>query len=166
MFYLINEKDGLFGEMVLVNAINLQSLEVETDNDKEESEVIFRHKHDENSISFDSNNIFNVNKVINNIADMKQWYFENPYIVLSDIENVENIQHVFGKNSELCSKLSTILINIYDIGLVYEEDGQYILTTPEKNFTIGESPEEVLSFIKEKIITLENVDDKRLNRLL
>lgn len=166
MFYLINEKDELFGEMVLVNAMSLQSLEVETEEDKSELDVIFRHNNDENSFTFSGDNIFNVNKVIQNIAEMKAWHFENPYIVLNDIENTQNISHVFGKHSELHSKVSTILVNLYEIGLVYEEDGQYILTTSEKDFTIKESPEEVFNLIREKVIFPEQADNKQFKHQL
>lgn len=97
---------------------------------------------------------------------MKAWHFENPYIVLNDIENTQNISHVFGKHSELHSKVSTILVNLYEIGLVYEEDGQYILTTSEKDFTIKESPEEVFNLIREKVIFPEQADNKQFKHQL
>lgn len=166
MFYLINDKDGLFKESILVNAMNLKSLEVTTATDDDDFDVKFTHKgqEDETVFGYNDNEIFNVDSVISKIASMKKWQFDNPFIILTDIENVNTIIENFGSNSKLLSKMTTILINIHDIGLVYEDEDEFILTTAHKNFTISESPEEVLQLIEAKLSITEipTLDSKQI----
>lgn len=155
MFYLINQKDGLFDQNILVNALNLKSIEVSTGGDDDNYDVIFTHLDDDTTFSFEPESIFNVDQVIHEISQLKPPVYFNNFIVVTDIDNIDNIQDRFGHNSQLMGKATTILININDINLVYEEDNQFILNTHHKNFTIQESPEDVLNLIKFKIIPEE-----------
>lgn len=154
MFYLINQKDGLFDQSILVNGLNLKSIEVSTGDDN--YDVIFTHLDDDNTtFSFVPESIFNVDQVIHEISQLKPPVYFNDFIVVTDIDNIENIQDRFGHNSQILGKATTILININEINLVYEENDQFIINTSHKNFTIQESPEAVLNLIKFKIVPEE-----------
>lgn len=160
MFYLIDEKDGLFGEKILVNALNLKGIEIITGD--EDYSVRFSHKDDEKFFTFDPNHIFNVNQVITEIANHSSVQYNNNFLVVTDLENINSISSRFGHFSNIIHKTSKILININDFGMVYEDDGTYVITTAEKNMTIQESPEEVYQQLLAKIVTVEHntVDNK------
>ena len=153
MFYLIDEKDEFFNGKLLVNALNLETIEVATNG---KPEVVFRHFNDENMFAFNESELFNVDEVIQNISELTPEQYSNPFIVVTDQQNIDFYSH----DSKIRKKVSKILVNIESIGIVYEKDYEYILTTKNQNFTIKESPEEVFFLIQEKIINnnLNNTD--------
>lgn len=152
MFYLIDEKDGLYGQKILFNADNLKSLEVTTG--KNGFNLCFNFQNETQSFSFDPEKIPNVNQIIENIVQMSEQTYSNKFIVLKDIQNVRTISGRFGRNSHILDHATSILINIHEIGLVYEHEGEYVMTIDVKNFAIAESPEKVFHMIQSK--TLEN----------
>lgn len=154
MFYLIEEKDDLFEQKILVNGMNLKSIEVITgDNDYS---VVFTHNDDDTSFDFEPNSLFDVNQVISELASQKPIEYNNPFIVVTDLDNINSISNRFGHFSPIISKASKILVNIYDFGLVFEKEGKYIISTATKNITIQESPEEVYQQLVSKIIKTDN----------
>lgn len=156
MFYLIDEKDGLFNQKILVNSNNLKSIETVTG---QKFSVRFSHANEENLFVFEPKDIFDVDNVITEIAQQQPVTFKNDFIVVTDIENIQNISKLLGEFSPVINKASKILINIHDLGLVYEKEGKYIITTSGKNITIEESPELIYQQLMHKIIKPESSND-------
>lgn len=150
MFYLINEKDKFYDGSILVNALNLKTIEVCTGDDS--YDLIFTHHNDDTLFSFKPEELFNVDQVIHNISELKPPVYSNHFIVVTDIGNIENIEERFGSQSDLMHKATTILININDINLAYQNNNEFILDTSNKNFSIKESPEEIFNLIQFKIV--------------
>lgn len=150
MFYLIDEKDGWNKEFILVNAVNLTSIVVQTGTGN--FNLTFTHKSEENSFSYKPQEILNVDNIIRNIVNLTECSYNNNFLALTDIGNIEIITKRFGKNSELLSKISTFLININDIQLIYKDNKKYIVATEKENFPIKESPKEVFDMIQRKIV--------------
>lgn len=161
MFYLINEKDGLSGDGILVNALNLKCIHVSTSSKR--FDINFKHKTEEKSFSYSPEEIFNVDNLIQNISQLTNIEYSNNFIVLTDIENIKYINENFQKKLYLHNKVITILMNINEIELVYNDKGHYILSTCYRDFHIKESPEEVFCLIKNKIVhnlTTNSVENK------
>ena len=149
MFYLISKKDGLNGSEFLVNAMNLKSLEVMTAN--AEYEVIFTHRETNNTFNFEPRKMFNVGQVMEEITALPEVQYINPFICVTDIENINTVKESFGHDVDMIEKVSRILIKMSEISLVYEDDGSFVIATESKNFTIKESPQEVMELIEAKI---------------
>lgn len=155
MFYLISKKDGC-NQDILINGLNLKSIEVST-GDKKSWNLVITHQDGEMSeFGFKPEEIFDVSNVLRNIASIHQNKLINPFIVLTDIDNVEEAIDRFGKNSSIPNKVSSILVNIEDIQIAYlDDDDNFILSTNSDNFTVKESPQLIYDLICEKIIPLD-----------
>lgn len=154
MFYLIDEKDELFDQKILVNSLTLKSIEVVTGDD--DYSVVFTNNNDDTCFDFEPNALFDVNQVISEIATHPTKHLNNSFIVVTDLDNINSISNRFGHSSPIIRKANKILVNIYDFGLVYEKEGEYIITTAEKNIKIQESPEEIYQQLASKIVKVEN----------
>lgn len=150
MFYLMDKKDGLHEGSILINTASLKSLEVTTG--KGNYCICFNFKGEEQLFSFKPQDLPDIADVIDYISQNPEPEYFNHFIKVTDSENVKGISNRFGKNSDILTKASFILININEIGLVYQNEEGYILTTDTKNYHISESPKEVFDMIQSKMI--------------
>lgn len=152
MFYLIDEKDGLTKEQgsILVNANLLKTLESGMSRNGNEINVRFYFfKGDSKCFSFNKDNCFNVNLVMEKLSQLKIENYSHGLMIFKDLENIKVLQN----KQFYLHKFSNILVNLNSIGLVHNyEKGGSIVLTPEKKILIQETPEEVFSMINARII--------------
>lgn len=153
MFYLIDEKDGLKKEQgsILVNANLLKTLDSCMSRNGNEINVRFYFfKGDNECFSFNNENCFNVNLVMEKLSQLKVENYSNALMIFKDFENIKALQN----KQFYLHKFSNILVNLNSIALVHKyEKGGSIVVTQEKNILIQENPEEVFSMINSRILT-------------
>ena len=137
MFYLIDEKDGLKSEAILINVKNLKFMETMTQRKSSEVSVAFHFSEDECArFSFDKDSCFNVNDVMRKMEDLEDVTYKSNVICLTDSQNVLSLQN----EQFYLHKFSNILMNLDSIQIVYFLHGHFKVITKERNVQVKESP--------------------------
>lgn len=148
MFYLIDEKDGLENETILVNIQSLKLMEVLTSKKEPTINLSFRFSEEEDSrFNFHKDACFNVNQVMKNMETVEEVSYKNHLISLTDSENIRSLH----KEQFYFHKFSNLLVNIHSIQIAYCSDHNFILITKERNLYVQESPSEIFTIIQNKI---------------
>lgn len=159
MFYLVNEKNNLSNESILINAHNLEAMETVTES-RDDLELTFHFANETFSFSFNENNFPHADQIIQEISELTPKAYTTPFIVLTDIENINTFKEL-NFNPKILKKAISILVKINDIYLVCEKDNEYYLHTSQLKLTIKESPEEVFKLIQFHIQQENSVLNKK-----